>query len=126
MWKGWVQYPAKREKVYIAKHLHICLLFPPCLLVKLQIGKPVKQFNHVHTAAAPAKSGTGGKEQIVFEFMVVRYFRLKFASIQTTFSLNYFVEINCSGCMSIAQPIFSSVSFRDPGSAAPPLLAGET
>ena len=38
----------------LTKHLHICPPSLPCLLLKLQIGKPVKQFNH-DTAATPAK-----------------------------------------------------------------------
>ena len=47
----------KRGKGDIAKHLHICPPLLACLLLKVQIGKPVKQFNH--TAATPAKSGPG-------------------------------------------------------------------
>ena len=40
----------KRENCDKAKYLHICPPLPLlCLLLKLQIGKPVKQFNHGDT-----------------------------------------------------------------------------
>ena len=41
----------KRENCDKAKYLHICPPSPLCLLLKLQIGKPVKQFNHGDTPA---------------------------------------------------------------------------
>ena len=102
----------KRGKGDIAKHLHIC---PPlaCLLLKLQIGKPVKQFNHT---AAPAKSRTGGKSRMCFSLWLLLSAQICIHS--NNISLNYFVEINYSG-----SPCLPSLSF--PGAASRPPAGGQ-
>ena len=98
----------KRGKGDIAKHLHICPPFA-CFLLKLQIGKPVKQFNHT---AAPAKSQTGGKSRLCFSLWLLLSAQICIHS--NNISLNNFVEIN---------PCLPSLSF--PGAASSPPAGGQ-
>ena len=109
MWKGWVR-PEKGKRGHSKTSAH---LSPPYLLLKVQIGKPVKQFNHT---AAPAKSGRGGKSRLCLSLWLK--LSLQICIHSNNISLNYFVEINDSG-----SPCLPSLSF--PGAARSPPAGGQ-